>query len=159
MGPVTMLTLLALFPDLGKLSRRQIAALAGLAIENSMLGAAHAAANPLTAHFGVPHGAAVGLMLPHVMRFNAEDDSVRRAYTQLASHLGQHAGDADTLIRAVEQTLDVAGAPRDLTAAGVDIRRIDTLAAEAARQWTAQFNPRPVTKEDFVRLYQAAQTQ
>ena len=40
------------------------AALAGLAIENSMLGAAHAAANPLTAHFGVPHGAAVG-MDPH----------------------------------------------------------------------------------------------
>ena len=47
------------------------AAYAGAAIENSMLGAAHAAANPLTAHFGIAHGHAVGLMLPHVVRFNA----------------------------------------------------------------------------------------
>ena len=41
------------------------AAYAGLAIENSMLGAAHALANPLTAEFGIPHGQAVGVMLPH----------------------------------------------------------------------------------------------
>ena len=135
------------------------AALAGLAIENSMLGAAHAAANPLTAHFGVPHGAAVGLMLPHVMRFNAQHESVRRAYTQLASHLGRHPNDADTLIQAVEQTLDIAQTPRDLAAAGVDISQIDTLAAEAAQQWTAQFNPRPITQTDFAQLYRAAQTQ
>ncbi len=47
------------------------AAFAGMAIENSMLGAAHAAANPLTARFGLVHGTAVGLMLPHVVRFNA----------------------------------------------------------------------------------------
>ena len=91
-------------------------------------------ANPLTAHFGVPHGVAVGLMLPHVMRFNAQHESVRRAYTQLASHLGHQPGDAETLIQAVEQTLDIADTPPDLTAAGVDISQIDALAAEAARQ-------------------------
>src|SRR5204863_13481 len=39
------------------------AALAGTAIENSMLGAAHAAANPLTAHYGMAHGEAVGVLL------------------------------------------------------------------------------------------------
>ncbi|MEY4691253.1 MAG: hypothetical protein RIT19_1578, partial [Verrucomicrobiota bacterium] len=49
------------------------AAMAGTAIENSMLGAAHSAANPLTAHFGIVHGAAVGLMIPQVIRFNAAD--------------------------------------------------------------------------------------
>src|SRR5690606_25520674 len=42
------------------------AAFGGTAIENSMLGAAHSAANPLTAHFDVVHGWAVGIMLPHV---------------------------------------------------------------------------------------------
>ena len=36
-----------------------------------MLGAAHALANPLTARFDVVHGQAVGMMLPHVMAFNA----------------------------------------------------------------------------------------
>src|SRR5215212_8745631 len=45
--------------------------LAGAAIENSMLGAAHALANGLTATCGTVHGLAVGLMLPHVIRFNA----------------------------------------------------------------------------------------
>ena len=30
------------------------------------------------------------------------------------------------------------------------------VAEEAARQWTANFNPRPVTKADFVALYRAA---
>jgi alcohol dehydrogenase len=44
------------------------AAFAGTAIENSMLGAAHAAANPLTAHYDIVHGQAVGMMLPHVVR-------------------------------------------------------------------------------------------
>ncbi len=46
------------------------ACFAGLAIENSMLGATHALANPLTTHFGIVHGQAIGLMLPHVIRFN-----------------------------------------------------------------------------------------
>src|SRR5207247_3650855 len=61
------------------------AALAGMAIENSMLGAAHAAANPLTAHFGIVHGQAVGLMLPHVIRFNAHQSQSRKAYSAVAA--------------------------------------------------------------------------
>jgi alcohol dehydrogenase len=49
---------------------QQGACLAGLAIENSMLGAAHALANPLTATYGTAHGEAIALMLPHVIRHN-----------------------------------------------------------------------------------------
>ncbi|MGB4741660.1 MAG: iron-containing alcohol dehydrogenase, partial [Fuerstiella sp.] len=45
--------------------------LAGAAIENSMLGSAHATANPLSAHFHTVHGIAVGVMLPHIVRWNA----------------------------------------------------------------------------------------
>ena len=61
------------------------AALAGIAIENSMLGAAHSAANPLTARYGTVHGQAVGIMLPLVVRFNGRDPAARRAYAELAS--------------------------------------------------------------------------
>src|SRR5207249_2605584 len=72
--------------DLEARGRMQLgAAMAGMAIENSMLGAAHAAANPLTAHFGIVHGQAVGLMLPHVVRFNGQDPLIRHAYAELAS--------------------------------------------------------------------------
>ena len=57
--------------DLEARSRMQLGAcLAGMAIETSMLGAAHATANPLTAHHGITHGQAVGLMLPAVVRMN-----------------------------------------------------------------------------------------
>ncbi len=67
--------------------RMQLGAfLAGAAIENSMLGAAHAAANPLTAMFGTTHGAAVGLMMPHVIRWNRE--RVADSYFELALTAG-----------------------------------------------------------------------
>jgi alcohol dehydrogenase len=44
--------------------------LAGAAIENSMLGAAHACANPLTAKYDTSHGEALAILLPHVVRWN-----------------------------------------------------------------------------------------
>jgi len=56
--------------------------LAGCAIENSMLGAAHATANPLTSEFNITHGLAVGLMLPHVIRFNSNG---KNPYSDLES--------------------------------------------------------------------------
>ena len=45
---------------------------AGTAIELSMLGATHACANPLTARYGTTHGNAIAILLPHVVRWNAE---------------------------------------------------------------------------------------
>ncbi len=61
---------------------------AGLAIETSMLGAAHALANPLTARFGITHGQAVGLMLPSVIRFNGPQVEV--LYAELMARCCLH---------------------------------------------------------------------
>ncbi len=138
------------------------AAWAGTAIENSMLGAAHAAANPLTAHFGVVHGQAVGMMLPHVVRFNAREPVVARAYADLACAaqlaLPSEAPEAaaEHLAGHLESLLELAGLPRTLDHCGVKPSDIPRLADEAARQWTAQFNPRTVTASDFQQLYAAA---
>lgn len=138
------------------------AALAGTAIEQSMLGAAHSAANPLTAHFGVIHGMAVGVMLPHVVRHNARSGGVRRLYVELASAAGWVGrGDAEGevvegLATRLEGWLEAAGIPRGLKEHGVEPGSIPTLAEEAARQWTAGFNPVAVTAEDFRGLYGAA---
>jgi len=151
-------------PDnLGARTRMQLgAALAGSAIEHSMLGAAHAAANPLTAHFGIVHGHAVGLMLPHVVRFNAEDGSARMIYAQLALTAGiATTSDAPAmavadLAKRLEELPRLAGLSQTLSPCGVTRESIPILAEEAARQWTASFNPRPAAKEDFVRLYEAA---
>jgi alcohol dehydrogenase len=140
------------------------AAWAGTAIENSMLGAAHAAANPLTAHFGVPHGQAVGLMLPHVVRFNAREDAVAQAYAEtawasrLAEPREEPEASAGQLAAHLESLLEQAGLPRTLDRCGVRPDDISRLGDEAARQWTAQFNPRAVSAADFECLYAAALT-
>jgi alcohol dehydrogenase len=137
------------------------AALAGLAIENSMLGAAHAAANPLTARFGVIHGQAVGLMLPAVVRFNAQDVELRKLYGQLATQAGLiHDGRNDwaattALLDYLDGFRELTGLPRSLAAVGVPAGALQPLAEEAAQQWTANFNPRPVAAAEFVELYRS----
>lgn len=135
------------------------AAYAGTAIENSMLGAAHSAANPLTAHFGTVHGQAVGLMLPHVVRFNVGDPQARRIYRDLAMEAGVAGPEADdreaaeALAARLEALAAAAGIPRSLADLGVDPGWIPALAAEAAEQWTARFNPREISAADFEALY------
>jgi alcohol dehydrogenase len=138
------------------------AAFAGLAIENSMLGAAHSAANPLTAHFDIVHGQAVGMMLPAVVRFNSRDPAVLHAYAELAGTLeSDGAGDGqlaacDALGARLSGLLNLAGFPRSLADCAVPRSAIPMLADEAARQWTAAFNPRKVGAQDFAKLYEAA---
>lgn len=121
--------------------------LAGAAIERSMLGAAHACANPLTARYGIVHGAAVGVMLPHVVRFNAASGD--NPYADLDA-------DAERLAMRVERLLMAAGLPRRLDEMNVAEGDLDALAEEAARQWTAGFNPRAVGAGDLRAIYAAA---
>lgn len=132
--------------------------LAGLAIENSMLGAAHALANPLTAHYGMVHGQAVGLMLPHVVRFNAtavEDEYVALAETAGLSTMEESSGNGRIADR-VEALGRAAGVPRTLAECGVSVGMLTVLADEAAQQWTAKNNPRPAGYDELLELYRAA---
>ena len=138
------------------------AALAGMAIENSMLGAAHAAANPLTAEYGLVHGKAVGLMLPAVIRFNVAHSISHQTYNDLASDLealpgtnGEMKG-AELLVSRVEHLLNLAKMPRSLKDCGVEKKSIPKLAEAASRQWTASFNPRAVARKDFEQIYEEA---
>ncbi len=125
------------------------AAFAGTAIEHSMLGAAHSAANPLTAHFDIIHGHAVGLMLPHVVRFNAQDVEAARGYEAIADS-------AEALAAQLETLLKITDLSRSLSELGVKREAIPLLAEEAAKQWTAGFNPRAIGEVDFRALYAAA---
>lgn len=126
---------------------------AGFAIENSMLGAAHSCANPLTARFGVPHGLAVGVVLPAVIRFNTADGT--NPYAALSD-------DPEALASRIEYFLslrdartrmdDYLGDAPSWNHAGV----LESLADEAAGQWTAQFNPTPVGSAELLQVYRAA---
>jgi alcohol dehydrogenase len=136
------------------------ACLAGLAIENSMLGAAHALANPLTAAYGIVHAEAVALMLPHVVRHNGRD--IGPWYRELLecsanSHaLAETENPVDALATLVSQLARQAGLVDTLSQAGVSAERLPELADAATQQWTGTFNPVDMTRDDFQRLYEAA---
>ncbi len=130
------------------------AAWAGLAIEHSMLGAAHALANPLSARLGLTHGLAVGLALPTVVRFNAADGPARARYEDLwrGAFPRTRAGDELTaLLGFLARSLESSGDARH----GLTPERVPALAEEASRQWTAQFNPRPVGRDELEGLLRA----
>lgn len=132
--------------------------LAGMAIENAMLGAAHACANPLTAHYGITHGIAVGVLLPHVVRFNTP--VVGHLYADLVHEAGLVNGDAhsagEVLAVRLTELLEAAGLPTCLSACGVSAGILPLVAEEAATQWTGKFNPRPVGEDELKGLYEAA---
>jgi alcohol dehydrogenase len=132
--------------------------LAGAAIENSMLGATHALANPLTASFDVTHGLAIGVMLPHVIRYNSS--VVGPLYGRLAADLGlcpaHDPRGADLIANLVRRFTATAGLPTCLAQCAVDRARLPQLAEDAAKQWTGTFNPRPVDAASLLDLYEAA---
>lgn len=134
------------------------AALAGQAIETSMLGATHASANPLTARYGVTHGRAIGVMLPHVARRNAA--VVEELYAELLSDVPDLApsdgGAGETMARLITGLLRAARLPSTLAELGVERADLPRLAEEATQQWTGKFNPLPFDGAGFLDLYESA---
>ncbi len=135
------------------------ACLAGMAIEASMLGAAHALANPLTAVYNVVHGQAVGVMLPHVIRFNGATHP--EWYAELLADIDPAAA-ADViqaphrLAEHIHALLHAAGLKTQLSDLAVEQDRLNQLADSAAKQWTGTFNPVPVDSGKLRSLYEAA---
>ena len=130
---------------------------AGIAIEQSMLGAGHACANPLTARFGVAHGVALGILMPHVVRWNSQ--VAIEGYTALLGSPRRRARDAaaaETLARRLEDFAVAGNIPARLSDAGVAKDALPELAALAAQQWTGTFNPRPFDAAGALEIYEAA---
>jgi len=127
---------------------------AGIAIEQSMLGAAHACANPLTAQYQLTHGVALAILLPHVVRWNTQkNDSLYAGLVdsdipsdQAGTHLAERLAD---LSRA-------GGFPTDLQTAGIEMNDLAGLAESAGAQWTGTFNPRPFSESEALEVYQCA---
>ncbi len=114
---------------------------AGAAIEASMLGATHACANPLTARYGTVHGHAIAVMLPHVVRWNAQ-----ARYADLSPVLDRRLSD-------LASAAELPSTLRQVCAAEADLPE---LAEAAAKQWTGKFNPRPFDAAGALELYRCA---
>jgi alcohol dehydrogenase len=133
---------------------------AGAAIEQSMLGAAHSMANPLTAKYGTIHGIAVGLALPLVIKFNMEESECCKTYANFARVSGLSKDDcsemegAEILVSRIEDLLSLSKISTYQNGMDFEKSAIPKLATSASKQWTASFNPRPVQAADFEVLYE-----
>ena len=137
-------TVLAAPGDLAARAAMQVGShLAGMAIETAMLGICHSCANPLTAHYGITHGIAIGVLLPQVVRFNAP--AVEHLYSDLmAGHPSLNGMPAsESLARRITELVAAAGQPTRLRDCDVADSILPLLSYEANEQWTARFNPRP----------------
>jgi alcohol dehydrogenase len=129
---------------------------AGIAIEQSMLGATHACANPLTARYGTIHGAAIAVLLPHVVRWNAESCGERYAELLRAAGMHHEPSPGERLANRLEWLASAGQLPPTLRSLGVPREDLPGLAAEAAKQWTGSFNPRPFDADAALQLYESA---
>ena len=131
--------------------------LAGMAIEASMLGAAHSCANPLTRHHGVAHGQAIALMLPSIVRWNGQVvDDLYGELLAVAGREGTRGTAASRLADRLEVLRRAGGLPESLHQFQIEKTDLPLLAAEAAQQWTGNFNPRQWSEEGALEVYQTA---
>jgi alcohol dehydrogenase len=127
---------------------------AGIAIEQSMLGAAHACANPLTARFGLVHGVALAALLPHVVRWNGA--VAAEQYAPLVEPWVARDKVAERLAVRLEALTNAAGLTGTVREHGVDEAALPELADLASQQWTGTFNPRPFDAAGALEIYRAA---
>jgi alcohol dehydrogenase class IV len=134
---------------------------ASLAITLS-LGATHSMSHPCGAHFGVPHGVANAINLPHVVRFNAAGgDDVAERYRDVAEALGAETGGSgeavgDSLAEHISALTRSLGLPQRLSEVGVPESGIPDLVDGAMGDGCTLLNPREPSEEDFEELFRTA---
>lgn len=134
--------------------------LGGLCIARAGTGDVHAFAGPISGMFGVAHGRANAILLPHVMEFSLP--GAVEAYADVAEALGEpvaglsRVAAAERGVDAVRRLIaDCPGALR-LSQCGVADEHIDSLTADGFSRGNRAINPRIATREDVAALYRAA---
>lgn len=135
--------------------------LAGQAFANSPVAAVHALAYPIGGHFHIPHGLSNALVLPYVLRFNAE--TAGQAYADIAPIVFPELAEIGTQARGMafaEGMADLSarcGLQPRLRDVGIPESAIEMMATDAMKQTRLLVNnPRPVTHEDALAIYRAA---
>lgn len=135
--------------------------IAGAAFSNAQVGLVHAMAHTVGARHGVHHGLANSLFMPHVIRFNAEEDP--QCYRAVAQAMGVDVtgrSDAEAAAAAADVIAELAarvGLPSKLSEVGVPEDALDALAEATLYDGAIVYNARTVMEAEEVRaIYQAA---
>jgi len=133
---------------------------AGLAFSNAILGATHAMSHQVGGLLDAPHGVVNGVLLPHVIRYNARATPQR--FVELATAAGLAVGGvpgeeaAELLADHIRRLADDIGVPRGLRELGVRDEDVPRLARTTLDDACLTTNPRLASQEEIAQLFRAA---
>ena len=134
--------------------------IAGMGFSNVGLGIVHSMAHPLSAVYDIPHGKACAMLLTAVLKFNAP--ATGEKYREIARVMG--VPDVDSMnqetyrqaaIDVIQKLADDVGIPKSLSEAGVKREDIPFLAESAFNDACTPGNPRDVSLEEIVGIYES----
>ncbi|WP_046472000.1 iron-containing alcohol dehydrogenase [Allosalinactinospora lopnorensis] len=133
---------------------------AGMAFTNAILGATHAMSHQVGGLLDAPHGVINGVLLPHVIRFNAEGDPIR--YVPLAAAAGIDVDGrparevAEDFAQCVRELADSVGVPKGLATLGVGEHNVGHLARTTMKDACLATNPRNADQAEIEALFREA---
>ncbi|MFY8330269.1 lactaldehyde reductase [Vagococcus carniphilus] len=134
--------------------------LAGMGFSNVGLGLVHGMAHPLSAWYDVPHGVACASLLPTVMAFNKEYTGEK--YREIAKVLGINGAETmlldevrDRAVEAIQKLSTDVGIPSTISELGVRKEDLPAIAKDALNDVCTPGNPREVTIEEIISLYES----
>ena len=129
--------------------------LAGIAFSHSDVGAVHCVAEALGGKYDAPHGVCNAVVLPAVMAYNME--YCKERYARIAAAMGLSDENVDRAarkaVRAVEQLASDVHLP-EFNTLGVQEKDLEELAANSFKNGSNIDNPRPMSKADYLNLFQ-----
>ena len=134
--------------------------IAGMGFSNVGLGIVHSMAHPLSAVYDIPHGKACAMLLTAVLKFNAPETGEK--YREIARVMGVADVDAmnqetyrQAAIDVIQKLADDVGIPKSLSEAGVKREDIPFLAESAFNDACTPGNPRDVSLEEIIGIYES----
>ena len=134
--------------------------IAGMGFSNVGLGIVHSMAHPLSAMYDIPHGKACAMLLTAVLKFNAPETGAK--YREIARVMGVPNVDAmdestyrQAAIDVIQKLADDVGIPKSLSEAGVKREDIPFLAESAFNDACTPGNPRDVTVDEIIGIYES----
>ena len=134
--------------------------IAGMGFSNVGLGIVHSMAHPLSAVYDIPHGKACAMLLTAVLKFNGP--ATGEKYREIARVMGVPNVDAmdeatyrQAAIDVIQKLADDVGIPKSLSEAGVKREDIPFLAESAFNDACTPGNPRDVSLEDIIGIYES----
>jgi alcohol dehydrogenase class IV len=138
-------------PDLASRAEMLLASMMGAVAFQKGLGVVHSLAHPLSSLLDTHHGLANAVNIPYGMRFNIEGFEDKFARIARTLELSEYTGEA--VIQYLFDLNTKVGIPHKLRDINVKEEHLDTLADLAFADFAHPNNPKPVSRNDFRKLY------